>query len=298
MQELVTAIQMRRSDAHTIEHQNMPSAVLMERAALSVVDVLLQNHDPKRILAVCGTGHNGGDGVAAARILTLRGYQAEIFPVGNPDHYSEGMKAQMEIAEKYRIPVVKNPVFAEYTVIIDAVFGTGLSRPVTGVYAAVIDQINESHVPVISVDIPSGIHTDTGRILGTAVRASETVTFAFEKPGLYLPPGSICAGTIHTADIGITGCFAPGETRYYRMEQEDLVPFLQRDPLGNKGTFGKILIAAGSREICGAALLCSEAAFRSGAGMLRILTEEHNRLPLLMKLPEAMLNLYREGESL
>ena len=284
MQELVTAIQMRRSDAHTIEQQNMPSAVLMERAALSVVDVLLQNHDPKRILAVCGTGNNGGDGVAAARILTLRGYQAEIFPVGNPDHYSEGMKAQMEIAEKYRIPVVKNPVFAEYTVIIDAVFGTGLSRPVTGVYAAVIDQINESHVPVISVDIPSGIHTDTGRILGTAVRASETVTFAFEKPGLYLPPGSICAGTIHTADIGITGCFAPGETRYYRMEQEDLVPFLQRDPLGNKGTFGKILIAAGSREICGAALLCSEAAFRSGAGMLRILTEEHNRLPLLMKL--------------
>lgn len=298
MQELVTAIQMRRSDAHTIEQQNMPSAVLMERAALSVVDVLLQNHDPKRILAVCGTGNNGGDGVAAARILTLRGYQAEIFPMGNPDHYSKGMKAQMEIAEKYRIPVVKNPVFAEYTVIIDAVFGTGLSRPVTGVYAAVIDQINESHVPVISVDIPSGIHTDTGRILGTAVRASETVTFAFEKPGLYLPPGSICAGTIHTADIGITGCFAPGETRYYRMEQEDLVPFLQRDPLGNKGTFGKILIAAGSRETCGAALLCSEAAFRSGAGMLRILTEEHNRLPLLMKLPEAMLNLYREGESL
>ena len=96
MQELVTAIQMRRSDAHTIEQQNMPSAVLMERAALSVVDVLLQNHDPKRILAVCGTGNNGGGGGAAARILTLRGYQAEIFPVGNPHHYSEGMKAQME----------------------------------------------------------------------------------------------------------------------------------------------------------------------------------------------------------
>ena len=107
-------------------------------------------------------------------------------------------------------------------------------RQTTGGYAKI--------ATVISVDIPSGIHTDTGRILGTAVRASETVTFAFEKPGLYLPPGSICAGTIHTADIGITGCFAPGETRYYRMEQEDLVPFLQRDPLGNKSDRSHVVL--------------------------------------------------------
>lgn len=298
MKELVTAEQMRRSDAFAIEHQKMPSQVLMERAALAVAEEVLLHQNPGKILAVCGTGNNGGDGVAAARILRLRGYDAEIFPVGDREKYSEGMRTQMEIAGNYRIPVVKNPVFAEYTVIIDAVFGTGLSRPAAGVYKEVIDRINESHVPVVSVDIPSGIHTDTGAVLGAAVQAAATVTFAFEKPGLFLPPGCLCAGKIHTAEIGVTGCFRDGERRYYRMEQEDLFPFLKRDPMGNKGTFGKILIAAGSREICGAALLCSEAAFRSGAGMLRAVTEESNRLPFLMKLPEAMLTLYREGDPL
>lgn len=298
MKELVTAEQMRRSDAFAIEHQKMPSQVLMERAALAVAEEVLLHQNPGKILAVCGTGNNGGDGVAAARILRLRGYDAEIFPVGDREKYSEGMRTQMEIAGNYRIPVVKNPVFAEYTVIIDAVFGTGLSRPAAGVYKEVIDRINESHVPVVSVDIPSGIHTDTGAVLGAAVQAAATVTFAFEKPGLFLPPGCLCAGKIHTAEIGVTGCFRDGERRYYRMEQKDLFPFLRRDPMGNKGTFGKILIAAGSREICGAALLCSEAAFRSGAGMLRAVTEESNRLPFLMKLPEAMLTLYREGEPL
>ena len=298
MKELVTAEQMRRSDAFAIEHQKMPSQVLMERAALAVAEEVLLHQNPGKILAVCGTGNNGGDGVAAARILRLRGYDAEIFPVGDREKYSEGMRTQMEIAGNYRIPVVKNPVFAEYTVIIDAVFGTGLSRLAAGVYKEVIDRINESHVPVVSVDIPSGIHTDTGAVLGAAVQAAATVTFAFEKPGLFLPPGCLCAGKIHTAEIGVTGCFRDGERRYYRMEQKDLFPFLRRDPMGNKGTFGKILIAAGSREICGAALLCSEAAFRSGAGMLRAVTEESNRLPFLMKLPEAMLTLYREGDPL
>ncbi len=168
MKELVTAEQMRRSDAFAIEHQKMPSQVLMERAALAVAEEVLLHQNPGKILAVCGTGNNGGDGVAAARILRLRGYDAEIFPVGDREKYSEGMRTQMEIAGNYRIPVVKNPVFAEYTVIIDAVFGTGLSRPAAGVYKEVIDRINESHVPVVSVDIPSGIHTDTGAVLGAA----------------------------------------------------------------------------------------------------------------------------------
>lgn len=298
MKELVTAEQMRRSDAFAIEHQHMASPVLMERAALAVADEILQHQNPDKILAVCGTGNNGGDGAAAARILRLRGYDAEICPVGNPEKYSEGMRTQMKIAGNYRIPVVNNPVFTEYTVIIDALFGTGLSRAVTGAYAKVIDQINESHVPVVSVDIPSGIHTDTGAVLGTAVHAAATVTFAFEKPGLLLPPGSVCSGTVYQAEIGVSGCFLPGEPRYYRMEQKDLLPFLKRNPLGNKGTFGKILAVAGSREICGAALLCSEAAFRAGAGMVRVLTEENNRLPFLLKLPEAMLSLYRDGEPL
>lgn len=297
MKLLVTAEQMKTCDLRTSRDYGVPSIVLMERAALAVAEELQKRWKSGRILAVCGPGNNGGDGAAAARILKLRGYDTEIFLTASRCKFSEAMKMQMEIAEKYSIPVVNNPVFDEYTVIIDAVFGTGLSRPVTGSAANIIHQINGSRVPVLSVDIPSGIHADTGEILGTAVQAETTVTMAFEKPGLLLPPGSLYSGQIITAEIGIRDLTDREEPHYFRMEKEDLGSFLSRNPLGNKGTFGKLLVVAGSREMCGAALLCSESAFRSGVGMLRVFTEGSNRLPFLMKLPEAMLSLYRDGEK-
>lgn len=296
MKLLVTAEQMRTCDSLTIETYLMPSLILMERAALAVAEEIQCRWKSGKILAVCGPGNNGGDGVAAARILKLRGYSPEILLTSSPEKFSSGMKKQIEISQKYRIPVVKNPVFTEYTVIIDAVFGTGLTRDISGKTAEIIRQMNSSQVPVVSVDIPSGIHADTGEILGTAVRAEATVTFAFEKPGLYLPPGNLYSGRILTAEIGISDFTQKNEVHYYRMETKDLLKFLWRDPLGNKGTFGKLLVAAGSREICGAALLCAESAFRSGTGMVKVLTEETNRLPFLMKLPEAMLSLYGEEE--
>lgn len=298
MKLLVTAAQMKTCDYRTITDYHMPSLLLMERAALAVAEEVQHRYPDGKILAVCGPGNNGGDGVAAARILRLRGYQSEIFLCTSADKFSVQMKQQMEIAKKYQIPVVKNPVFSEYTVIIDAVFGTGLSRPVSDMIAEIIDRINASETPVISVDIPSGIHADTGEVLGTAIRSLSTVTFAFEKPGLLLPPGYQHAGRIITAEIGIYDLTDPDDVHMFRLEREDLPLFLARDPQGNKGTFGKVLAAAGSHEIFGAAFLSSEAILRSGAGMLKILTEENNRLPFLMKLPEAMLELYQKDFSI
>lgn len=298
MKLLVTAEQMRTCDSLTEEIFGVPSLVLMERAALAVAEEIEQHWKSGKILAVCGPGNNGGDGVAAARILKIRGYSAELFLTSSGSKFSEGMKKQLEIAEKYRIPIVKNPDFTEYTVIIDAVFGTGLKRNITGSTAEIIRQINSSQVPVIAVDIPSGIHADHGEILGIAVQAETTVTFAFGKPGLYLPPGNICAGKIITAEIGITDLTDSNDIHCYRTEANDLKKLLSRNPLGNKGTFGKLLIAAGSEKMCGAALLCAEASGRSGSGMVKVLTEESNRLPILLRLPDVMLSLYKGEEEI
>ena len=185
MKRILTAAQMKQADRNTIETMGVPSLVLMERAALSCVEELQNGTwDTGKVLAVCGPGNNGGDGAAIARILKTKGVDAELFCLGNPEKYSEGMRAQKKIAENYGVREVKNPDFREYTVIIDAIFGIGVSRSLAGEYRRAVEAICASGVPVLAVDIPSGIHTDTGEVLDAAVKARATVTFACAKPGL------------------------------------------------------------------------------------------------------------------
>ena len=165
MKRILTAAQMKQADRNTIETMGVPSLVLMERAALSCVEELQSGTwNTGKVLAVCGPGNNGGDGAAIARILKTKGVDAELFCLGNPEKYSEGMRVQKKIAENYGVREVKNPDFREYTVIIDAIFGIGVSRPLAGEYRRAVEAICASGVPVLAVDIPSGIHTDTGEI--------------------------------------------------------------------------------------------------------------------------------------
>ena len=204
MKRILTAAQMKQADRNTIETMGVPSLVLMERAALSCVEELQNGTwDTGKVLAVCGPGNNGGDGAAIARILKTKGVEAELFCLGNPEKYSEGMRAQKKIAENYGVREVKNPDFREYTVIIDAIFGIGVSRPLAGEYRRAVEAICASGVPVLAVDIPSGIHTDTGEVLDAAVKARATVTFACAKPGLLFDPGKRYAGEVLVRDIGI-----------------------------------------------------------------------------------------------
>ena len=259
MKRILTAAQMKQADRNTIETMGIPSLVLMERAALSCVEELQNGTwDTGKVLAVCGPGNNGGDGAAIARILKTKGVDAELFCLGNPEKYSEGMRAQKKIAENYGVREVKNPDFREYTVIIDAIFGIGVSRPLAGEYRRVVEAICASGVPVLAVDIPSGIHTDTGEVLDAAVKARATVTFACAKPGLLFDPGKRYAGEVLVRDIGIGFDAGEEETPWYgSVEKEDLDRFLTRTPMGNKGTFGKVLVLAGSGAMCGAAVLCA-----------------------------------------
>ena len=252
-----------------------------------------------RTLVVCGPGNNGGDGAAIARLLHLKGYPAHIYCPGDPEKFSEDLLRQLTIAQKYQVPLVNNPQWDEYTTIVDAVFGVGASREVEGVYAELIGNMNQSTARKVAVDVPSGICSDSGRVLGTAFQAEETVTFGFQKRGLCLYPGAAYAGKVSVKDIGIyeKGTEMPWEF-IQALEKKDVPALLpDRIPWGNKGTFGKVLILAGSGEIAGAAYLCASACLRSGAGMVKIYTAKENRAVLQTLLPEALLSTYGDGQA-
>ena len=205
MKEMYSGEQAKAIDTHAIGTMGMPSLVLMEKAAMSVVSVLLEKAGPSdTFLCVCGIGNNGGDGVCVARILHEMGYQAAVTVVGNSEHMSEEMKTQLVIASACDVPILTYSLVSmdEYDILIDAVFGIGLSREVTGVYEQVILDMNQSGVTVYSLDIPSGIHAKSAKVLGCAVQAEATITFGVNKTGLVLYPGCEYAGKVYVADIG------------------------------------------------------------------------------------------------
>lgn len=199
----ITAEQMRHYDSYTINQIGIPSLVLMERAALAVRDEIL-NAFPlylDHVVVVAGSGNNGGDGLDVARLLHIAGVKVTILNVGNPDHASTEHQVQEKICQYYQIPETTDlSALKQASLIVDAMFGIGIDRPVTGAYADAIATINVSDALVVAVDMPSGINTDTGAIMGTAVKADATVTFAFNKVGLTKADGAKYAGRIVIAD--------------------------------------------------------------------------------------------------
>lgn len=206
MEKIVTAAEMKKLDSHTINEIGIPSMVLMERAALAVRDEILTAYplNQERVVIVAGSGNNGGDGLAVARLLKIAGVNVTILNVGNPAHASAEHQAQEKICRYYDIPETTDPaVLNNATLIVDAIFGIGIDREVQGRYVAVIQAMNKQAAPIIAVDMPSGINTDTGEVMGTAVQADTTVTFAYNKVGLTKQPGAKYAGRVVIAnDMG------------------------------------------------------------------------------------------------
>lgn len=294
---LVTASEMKQADADTIERIGIPSMVLMERAAIAVreeIDARFGHGKGRSLLILCGSGNNGGDGLALARLLVQHGWRVDVCCAGRGGEGSQ-WQAQMSILENYPVSLGSKIENREYTILIDALFGVGLSREITGKHAEYIRAFNERSGYKIAVDIPSGIHSDSGRVMGTAVRADLTVTFAFAKRGLMLYPGAGYAGEVRVKDIGISlESFRgqrPGMFRYTG-RASDLLPKRRAD--GNKGTFGKVLLIAGSRNMAGAAVLGGRSAYCCGAGMVKLVSPECNREIIQISLPEA---LYCPSES-
>lgn len=300
MKYLVNSHEMRQYDNNTSEVLGVPSLLLMEQAALAACEEIeKENIGTEPVLIVCGTGNNGGDGQAIARMLFLRGYHVEVALVGDEKRATDQNKKQQEILKAYGVPLYKEiPANKEYQMIVDAVFGVGLTRKIEGAYRSVIEKMNAMTGRKIAIDIPSGVSADDGAILGVAFEADKTITFAFDKIGLHLWPGQVSTGKIIIKEIGITErSFLEQKPVVMALEDSDLQPLTIRPSHSNKGTFGKLLIIAGSVNMAGAAILAGKSAYSLGCGLVRILTPEENRVIIQTALPEAILTTYSSKEA-
>lgn len=296
MKYVVDALQMKHYEESVIDTMGIPALVLMERAAMAVAEEIRayaasRQTMEKKLLVVAGSGNNGADGMAVARILSMEGWQVTVYQTGASGHCTREWERQNKFISYYPVKIVSNWPVEEYTIIVDALFGIGLSRQVQGEYAEIITELNRRKGYKIAVDVPSGIHAGTGRIMGTAVKADLTVTFGWAKKGLLFYPGAACAGRVVVREIGINEtCFGAAQEKpgmfYYDEPVVELLPPRQAD--GHKGSFGKILLIAGFEQMPGAAVLAAKAAYHTGGGMVKVVCPQENRAILQTAVPEAL----------
>lgn len=302
MDYLVTAEEMRRYDQNTSEHFKIPSIVLMERAALACLEVLKERQKrleevvcgfkmppSRRVLVVAGSGNNGGDGFALGRLLMQENFSVDFVLIGEEERATGQTRQQMESVRAYGGSIMRNLPDREYDIIIDALFGVGLARPLEGIFRESVDYINRQNAYVLSVDIPSGIHADSGAVMGAAVYADVTVTFGFEKLGTFLYPGARHAGKVICRSIGITqDSFLEKPPRIFTFREPVTCLMPSRREDGNKGTFGKAALLCAGRGMEGAGVLCACGAFAAGCGMVKIISQSSDREIFLQILPEVM----------
>ncbi len=283
---ILNAQQMREADRRSIEDIGIASLVLMENAGRQVVaavESLYPDLADRSIAIVCGKGNNGGDGFVAARTLQQRGFDVSVFVIGRVNEIKGDARINLEILGRIGQPVVEvadetawelhGAEIAGHDLIIDAMFGIGLSAPLTGFYETVVADINEAGVPVVAIDIPSGMSADTCDLIGDCVEAAVTVTLGAPKLPLVLPPAEMKSGEVVIADIGI-----PAELidqlegpRIELLTRDRMRALLQpRAPDAHKGDFGRVLVVAGSAGKAGAAVLCGQGAMRAGAGLVTV----------------------------
>lgn len=205
MARTVSIAQARQGDSHTIQEIGIPSLVLMERAALGATGRILNgDFDLTNVLVFAGTGNNGGDGLAIARMLHVRDVNVTVMLTGAEDHTSTETAQQLKILHYYKIPVIPADTDLKcYTTIVDAIFEIGLDRPVEGKFADWINAINASPAKVYSVDVPSGLNADTGEPQGATVKADATSSFAYAKKGFVTNQGKQYTGKLYVEDIGV-----------------------------------------------------------------------------------------------
>lgn len=290
---------MKYLDKNTSMYFHVPEIVLMEQAANAFVDAVMDVcQQTKEVIVICGTGNNGADGIAIARLLNQKGCHASIYiPFFEQSTTTESFQVQYDIYKSYRYPMQHKVDWTdEEAVLIDAVFGIGLSRDIVGDMAQLIHHMDQKAGYKIAVDIPSGISSDNGAVLGTAVHVNRTITFSFGKAGQFLWPGADYCGTVKAVPIGITmDSWRDQKPSLAICEWDDIWGLYPRTARSNKGTYGKLLIIAGTVNMAGAAYLCAKSAYRMGCGLVKIVTSEENRNALQTLIPEAILDTY--GDS-
>lgn len=299
---IVTAEQMRELDHRTITEAQVPSLVLMERAGTGVVTHLEARYGPvagKRVVILCGKGNNGGDGFVIARLLRRKKVHVHVLLLTPATELSRDAKAMYQRFQRMAGPssTTRPPDanalqqrLASADILIDAILGTGLSTPVTGLYREAIEALNAAGRPTVAVDLPSGLHADTGSVLGAAVRADLTVTFGLPKAGLYCGAGIDCAGLVRLVDIGIPPSFveAVGSRLLLLTGDAAQAALPHRRRSSHKGTYGHLGLIAGSVGKTGAAAMAALAALRIGTGLVTAAVPSSVNDILEAKLLEAM----------
>ncbi len=264
-------------DRQAIEHYGILEEMLMENAGLAAFRVLSETVGVpgRRFLIVCGIGNNGGDGLVVARKIHSGGGEARVILLSDPAGYKGAARTNFEIVSRLGLSIraiddasAADEDFQSCDAVVDAIFGTGLARPATGRFREVIERINDSGKPVLSLDIPSGVAGDTGRILGAAVRADDTVTFGLPKIGNLLYPGCGRGGRLHVTHISFPPALYRSEALTVALNEPPALP--PRDPAGYKGSFGSVLFIAGAAAYFGAPYFSAASFLKAGGGYARL----------------------------
>lgn len=303
-----TAAQMKAIDLMTIEEYHIPGIILMENAALKVTEVLQASFSEGPVTLVCGVGNNGGDGLAVARQLYMAGRKVSVLLVGNLNKHTADTKVMYRAILGLEIPVfhltgdeelnVLDQLSIECTVV-DGLFGIGCTRNLEGFYKEAVYWMNKCRNRV-SIDMASGIHCDTGKRLNASVRADKTVTFTLPKVGHFMADGRFSCGELIIAPIGVPEKVLSRFDFNYELIDQDILQYLpKRMVTGHKLTFGRILIIAGSDSMSGAAVMATKAAYRSGAGLVEVLTHEKVMGSIQLTVPEAIVHTFSgiEGQT-
>jgi len=306
--KVVTAEQMREIDRVTIGQRGVPGAQLMERAGQAVTDDICERFEPDSAAVVAGKGNNAGDGFVVARLLTQRNVRVSVFLLANPEELHGDAKTMYEALpeqlQQVRIEDVSRlrEALKDFDLIVDAILGTGVQGPVHGLFGEAIEAINASRLPVLSVDIPSGLPTGGGPVEGPVVRAAHTVTMGLPKLGMLVHPGVEYTGTVTVAGLDFPEDLLNSPDISIHLLTEGMIrEYLPPRPTdGHKGTFGSLLIVGGSQGMTGAIVLASRAAMRSGVGLVYCAMAEALQPQVAARLAEELTIPIpsRDGQSL
>lgn len=288
------AASLRQIDRRAEEH-GISMIELMGNAAKGIYEVMREKNLMKRVLILCGAGNNGGDGLALAALYHERFERVSVLYVFKHPPISEAAQYYYELCEKQNLLLhggaeIIQRYQRDFDVLVDGLFGIGLSRDIDEPYASIIDAVNQSSQTVLAIDLPSGINSDDGTIKGCAVRADLTVTFVASKPGHWLYPGYMYSKEVLVKDIGIPRDWIEAVRSTFQVIDEAILKQLLpvRQAHSHKGSYGKLLGIGGSQEMTGAILMAGEAALRSGCGMCTLAVPEHMQPSVPLYLPEFM----------
>lgn len=296
----LTGREMKELDRMAIESKMISGIELMGHAGMAVFEEILKISEAPKCLILCGPGNNGGDGFAVAALLMAQGHHVDVLFLEDSNQCSEDARHFYQQMIQYDALLnlqtkseMLESMIEHADLIVDAIFGFSCSRPIIGPYADVIMKVNQAEKPVIAVDIPSGIHADHGQVMGIAIKATKTITFTVPKVGLFLYPGALYTGQIIAKDIGISEELIQLVENEYHLIDDGFINLMpKRHVISHKGTYGKVVMIAGSKDMCGAAILAAKAAYRTGSGLVQVVTESGNETALFASVPEAVVMTY------